>query len=293
MEEKNLNKQIAQLITSGRIKEAFNILNKEPFNQDIKNALSIIEAEYHDLTQEGLKGLLSFEEKQMRKNRINDKLLTLIQKANTAKSAKKIKTVNRFKLFLVPFLIMGLGLIFWWNKNSQSYECPEFQDQFLNKILVIPFENVGNQTAKPQIVLRDRINQLTKKNNLSTIVKIGEYREYMTIDEAPIIARQCGANAIIWGNYSSSIDSLRLILQYYFLEQPEWTNLGELVVLKDVTSIQNGRMLKSLDDIIMSLCGIIATRQGNTEIAQKWFNKVQQKEEIDDQILKIIKTQIN
>ena len=59
-------------------------------------------------------------------------------------------------------------------------------------------------------------------------------------------------------------------------------------MLKDVTAIQSGTMLKNIDDAILSLCSVIAIRQGNTEITRKWLGKMGEKEEIDRQLSEIV-----
>ena len=82
--------------------------------------------------------------------------------------------------------------------------------------MVLPFENLGKDISKPQLVLRDRINKLTAKNNLSTIAKLGEPMEHLTMKEAPDAAKKCNANVLIWGTYYNKADSMVLILQYCF-----------------------------------------------------------------------------
>jgi hypothetical protein len=77
-------------------------------------------------------------------------------------------------------------------------------------------------------------------------------------------------------------------MEYYFTKAPEANVLSQLVTLKDVTSLQKGTMLKSLDDAIFSLCGVIALREGNNALAKKWLEKVGKKEQMDMEVLKAL-----
>ena len=287
MKKENNHKEIVDLIQQGRIKEALEAFGTKSLSSERKKALSIIEAEYNELVQDELKGVIDFQEKQIRKNRILDKLLSLTEKERGTEKGKALFARSRNLKFIVPLVLAGIILGVWgiWRIAGTNYSCPEFKEPSLNKILLIPFENVGDQPAKPQVLLRDRIHELTRKNNLSTSIEMGAYVEGLAIDEAPELAERCNANVIIWGKYSSSLDSIRLILQYHFLDVPDWSNMGELVVLQDVTSIQHGKMLKNLEDCIMSLCSMIAIRQGSREVAAKWLGKVGEKEPVDYEML--------
>ena len=293
MDKIKINALVRSLIQSGKTTEVFELLRKQPIAAYIRQSLAIIEAEYYELRKEEARGLLSFEEKQIRRNRINSKLLALLEE--TPPLGRKIGLYRGYLLWIIPIGLVVIGLLIFWKMSPTPavYVCPEFEETYNNKIMVLPFENLGKDIAKPQLVLRDRINKLTDKNNLSTIAKLGEPIEDLTINEAPDAAKKCNANVIIWGTYHNKADSMALILQYCFTEHPNWNNAGQLMEFKDITQLHNGRMLKDLDDAILSLCGIIALREGNNKIAEKWFDKVVQKEAIDRIALDVLESLIN
>ena len=283
MDEKN----IIALIRQNKTKEALRALQSEPLAPELKKALSILESEFTGLNQEVVKGTVSSEEKQIRTNRINDKLLFIVQEATNPVNSKRERK-RKINQYLLPLGLLAICLIAWNYFNQAIYPCPEFTEDSRNKILLIPFDKVGDQEASPHLLLRDRITQLSMKNNLSTTIKLGAVKAGVSIEEAPDLAKGCQANVIIWGKYSNRADEIHLVLQYYFLDQPDWSNLGELIVLKDVTAIQSGTMLKNIDDAILSLCSVIAMRQGNTEITRKWLGKIGEKEAIDEQLSEVI-----
>ena len=100
MDKEYIFDTIRQLIGSGKTGEVFDFLREQSLDPSIARSLAIIEGAYKELRQAEIKGVLTSEAIQAKKNQIND------------------------------------------------------------KILVLPFVKVGPQDAKPQIVLRDRINQL-------------------------------------------------------------------------------------------------------------------------------------
>ncbi|MGB1217228.1 MAG: hypothetical protein ACPG5P_05105 [Saprospiraceae bacterium] len=278
---------IRDLVARGKTKDAFYFLKKQDLNYQTQQILSILEGEYNQLREKEVKGIISLDEAQIQRNKINDKLLSVFQiPASDTKS-------NIRKWWIIPLLIVlflgGFGI--WKMSVSQgelTYVCPDFPQEFKNKILVLPFEKVGDKNAKPHIILRDRINQLSLKKNLSSVAEVGDIFEGMSMRKAPVLSEECSSNLMVWGTYSSMSDSVSVVLQYYFKDEPDWNNSGELLKVKDVTELQNGKMLKSFDDALMSLCGLIALRQGKNDVAKTWFDKVKHKEDFDEKLLKVL-----
>ncbi|MFK8005594.1 MAG: hypothetical protein AB8H03_04455 [Saprospiraceae bacterium] len=282
-----MNKEIISLIQKNKTKEAIKLLKGKSLPIESKKILSLIESEFNLLNQEILKETISFEEKLIRRNRINDRLLSIVQKEPNSKIVTNKKSKRLF-LYLLPLILIGFSFVAYNYINNDRHLCPIFPESSLNKILLIPFENVGNQKANPEIIIRDKISKLTLENNLSTSIKLGERAASLTIEDALDLAKYCKANVIIWGKYSNTTDSINLILQYHFLDQPDWSNMGELIVLKDITFIQNGEMLKNIEDAILLLCSVIATRQGNKPLAKKWLDEVIEQDSIDHQLRKVL-----
>jgi len=269
-----MNQKIINLIQKNKTQEAIQLLQEMPLDSEQQKALSLIDAEFNLLRQEELKGTIGFEEKQIRRNRVNDKLLSIFSSTSNA-ATKNHKKSKRLFLYLMPILLAIVGLFGWKYLTTDSYSCPTFEATSLNKILLIPFENTGQQIAKPELLIRDKITQLTLKNNLSTTIKMGESVPNLTIGNALNLAQQCDANVIIWGKYSSQ-------------DKPNLSNLGELIVLKDITAIQKGEMLKNVEDAILSLCSIIAARQGNRGVAKKWLDKIEKQESFDKKLRTVL-----
>ena len=284
MDNPSIYQQVNDFIQAGNTEAVFSFLEGQELTASLSKALTIIEAEFRELEESELKGTLDIQDIQVRKNQIHDKLLTLAEKAE--RKQRTSKTDGRLLwIGILVVLLSGAGIIAWSFFKGDTYDCPDYPQRVKNKILIFPFENVGNVDAKPQIVLRDRINQLATEFDLSSSALVGNQVENLSIDKVPTVAERCDANVLIWGTYSLSNDSLRMVLQYVFTEFPEWNNLGEVVALKDVTGLQNGRMVKSLDDAVLSLCGVIAARKGDATLTKRWLRSVKEKETLDRKVL--------
>jgi len=281
--KENLHQTIQALIADGKTKEVFSFLKKQDLPAQQSATVALIEAEFNDLQKSSLKGILSYQEERLQRNKINNKLLSLFQIEGTTSSASTTSTTLS-KILVGLLLLAFAGGVIWWFESVQ-HTCPAFPEEVRNKIIIMPFENVAGGTAKPQTVLRDKINQLTSKNNLSTYAGLGSATD-VTPRNASLIAKNCKANVIVWGTYSSGTDSLRINLNYLFTTQPQKNPLSEVIAVKDVMDLlKEGTVLKTQEDAILSLCGIIAMREGNKEVAQKWFEKVKEKESMDKEIL--------
>jgi len=287
MNKKEIYQQLSVLIQAGKTAEAFKFLNQQKLDAKTTKNCSILQAEYSLLKEDELKGTISFEERQMRRNRINDKILNLL--ADEPASGIKSYFASPLLKVLIPLVLLTIATLIWWKLNFQPYSCPSYPDNINNKVLVLPFQKVGGQEeTTPELTLRNRINKITQKNNLSTKAEIGTFVNNISTDDATAITKQCNADLIIWGTYSSRADSTRLTIEYHFSESTEWSNDGKLIAIKDVTELYNGTMLKDMDDAIMSLCGFLAIKEGNTELAKKWFKKVKNEELVDSKLLKLL-----
>jgi len=285
MEKSKIQEELSRLIAAGKTKDAFEWLNSQELDKQSNNTLVIIQAEYKELLRIERKDTLSASDIQARKNRINDKLLSLFDAEIPDRATSKS---NALKIVL-PILALLIGGLFFWLYNKPNYICPTFKEELNNKILVLPFIDLGDAKRKPELPLVNRIQDLVDKNNLSTSAQIGAEFENITKAQAHELASQCLANVIVWGDYQAiGEDSTQVTLQYYFLEKPDVKNLSESIRIKNLSSLQNGKMFKNLNDAILSLCGILAMRAGDEALAKKWFNKVKHKEAMDEELLKVL-----
>jgi len=279
-------KTVQDFIRTGDVEGAIQFLDQLELSSSTRQQLILIEAEYNELKRAENKGVITQQDAQLRRNQINDRLLQLVADRNVVDEPSP----NSGRWLLIGVGVLLLSLSFWYfTSNTSPKSCLDFPEDVENRIVVAPFENVGSTPAKPHIVLRDRINQLALNNQLSSLAKLFEEERTWNLNEIEMMTKECDSNVYIWGTYSNRSDSIRLILNYYFTDEPDLAQIGTPIALKDVTVLQSGKMLKGLDDAILSLCGLIALRDGDRPLAKKWFQKVEQKEALDRDIL----TQLN
>jgi Effector-associated domain 11 len=280
-----LQQQVKDLIRQGDTPGVFKLLASSNLSSAQVKTLTLIEAAYFEIKQAELKGVATTDELQIRKNKINNQLLELLDLDGgpTPKSSSK-----KIPIAALVSALLLISLLWWYFKDA-GIQCPSYPAEVNNKILVLPFENVGDAPAKPQVNIYKRINELTTKNNLSALAQLAEINnDKLSEQKVRDLGSDCDLDLLVWGTFSSRADSIRLVMEYYFTKAPETNVLSELVTLKDVTSLQKGTMLKNLDDAIFSLCGVIALREGNNALAKKWFEKVGGKEQMDMEVLKAL-----
>jgi len=279
---------IAKHLAAGRFQEAVSVIRDLDPDASLESDLDVLEAEYHQVQRDHQKGVLSYEERQVRVNRLNDRLLSLIRSSGPAAAQKKRPRI----IWITGVLIALSAVAVWWIMAERTPDCPSYPPNISNRVLVVPFENVGGNEAQPQVVIRNRINELSTNNGLSVRAQLGNPASIAALDEAPMAAENCNANVVVWGTYAAS-DSIRLVLNYYFMDQPAISNTGQLLSLRDAIGLQSGKMLKDLDDAILSLCGLIALREGDDKLAEKWFEKVKHTEPMDREALRLLRSQSN
>lgn len=279
MNQEIIYQKVQSFIIKSEISNAFEFL-KEHFPE--AESLTILESEYNEVKDAELKGTLDHSQIQIKKNQINDKLLTFAKNGISQTLETKSNRKNWKPLFYL--LLLVLPALIWWNFKNSSKDCPIFANEINNKILVIPFSNLGGIEKNPQLLLCNEINNLASKKQLSINAKIGSVMKKLTIDEVPKIAKTCQVDLVVWGTYEQG-DSLELILNYYFPNHPDWTKLGEYAILKNVSSIQKGQIAKKITDAALKLCALIVLREGNLPLAKDWLEKQEFKDEHDVSLL--------
>ena len=283
MNQQDIYEQVRSLIIKGNVSEAFSFLK----NKKASDALTILESEYHELRNAEIKGTLDNNQIQIKKNQINEKLLSI---AKGDFSNKKITSSNNLLKILIPLVAIIIGGFFYWISpiNDSSIACPSYPSETRNKVLIIPFINVGSTEAQPHFGLRDRINTVANRKKLSIQAELGKEDKNLTMAKAPKLAKNCNADMIVWGTYEKS-DSLDISVNYFFANEPQWNKSAELATLKNVTAIYKGQMTKHLEeDVFLSLCSIIVMRDGKNALAKNWLSKIKHKNEIDTQLLQAL-----
>ncbi len=241
------------------------------------HAVQVLTAQYRAVRERTIKQTISFEEAQLAYNQINDGLLQRLFDFDKGIAAPGASPRRRW---LMPILLAGglLAAIAWGLLRSypKDENCPKFDKKEHFKIAFFPLQKLsGTGTQQPTVAVMNRISELTQKRQLP--VQVGAYRasdtQLFSMNEKEDLAAECGADLVIHGDFVSfGTDSVRIQLRYKFfnLEQTSSTATEAL------PSVGAMAQMRSLDDVVLSICAQIALRMGKKEAAKTWLAKLQQ-----------------
>ncbi len=258
--------------------------------------LQVLESNYNAVRQQELKGILSFQEAQRSYSQINDALLSILNDLHSGRIPKVHNRSNRIMWLIIGVLLLlgGVGAILYatFAKGKiPGADCLEFSGSG-PKVLILPFKNVGQGQAKPEFVIQSRIQTLSKSKDFPIATQIMANLVLTSFNangtrDAETLAHRCGADMVIWGYYDRS-DSLYIDLRFMALRNPGSAFETGFQTFRGLPDVQSGRLLTRLDDAIFGVCGILAVRTGNAEVARAWFGKMQEKGEIVQEMEKIL-----
>ncbi|MCB9308070.1 MAG: hypothetical protein H6565_15840 [Lewinellaceae bacterium] len=279
-------------------------LEKDARFAETTRVLQLAEANYNAARQQELKGILSFQEAQRQYSQINDALLSTLDTIAAGPPAQRTLGAPPDKSVLYKWLIgaavvlaLGLLLGLWFSSRQsdagtgtkQEASCPAFAGAG-QRVIILPFQDLANSPASPELTIQSRIRELSGKNEFPTQVEIlGNYdvkKNNPDIRTATSIGQRCMADLVIWGLYEKSPDSIKVDIQYVFTKSGELGRSDGFLAFKDLPSLRDGRMVRGLDDAIFALCGLMAIQEKKGALAQQWFKKVHNPQETDRMLMK-------
>jgi len=288
--------------TGKALQTLLGFLEKDPRYADAARTLQVVEANYNAARQQEIKGILSFQDAQRQYSQVNDALLSSLDalaagRAPRVMSAQKNSYVP-WVIGGVAVLLLGLLLGLWLTRRGSDkpaqaqvdaeVTCPKFDPKDF-KIMLLPFQNLGNEVARPELAIQTRIRDLTGRNSLNADIEVLADKRFEDntpdIDAAAALGKQCEADLVIWGQYDRSKDSINVDVRYVFTKGAIRSGIVGSRVLNSVAAIKSGRMLRDLDDAILSLCGLVALHNGKPDLAVKWMEKIKKPNEGDKKVM--------
>ncbi len=271
-ENQVLYQRARQCILEGDTQAALEAL--APLND---HAVQVLTAQYQAVRERAIKQTISFEEAQLAYNQINDSLLHRLSDYDKGIAAPG--TAPRRRWLAPALLAVGLLAAIAWGllrSNQKDENCPKFDKKEHFKIAFFPLQKLsGAGTQQPTVAVMNRISELTQKRQLP--VQVGAYRasdtQLFSMNEKEDLAANCGADLVIHGDFVSfGTDSVQIQLRYKFfnLEQTSSTATEAL------PSVGAMAQMRSLDDVVLSICAQIALRMGKKDVAKTWLSKLQQ-----------------
>lgn len=248
---------------------------------DALSVLRILETKYALASQQERKGVLSEQAARLEHNRASDALHALL---NDLEAGRKPAVAGRARrryralwMGAAAALLLAAAAVWYFRPG---YECPKFGSKAGLRVLLVPFQSLSGGRDKPQLVLQERIQELTKKNDLPAVVQILRTYDAETnnpdADAAAEIGGHCGADLVVWGRYSTG-DSTRVNVNYIFTGGEMQEGSTGYQAFKDLTQLQSGVMVnRVLEDAIFSVCAVMALRSSKPALAKKWLDKVKE-----------------
>lgn len=282
--------------TGKALQTLLSALAQNPRYVSTVRTLQVLEGNYNAVRQQELKGILSFQEAQRSYSQVNDALLSILNDLHSGRVPHVHNRSNRMVWLVIGVLLLlgGVGGFLYSTAvkgKMPGADCVEFRDSG-PKVLILPFKNVGEGQAKPEYVIQSRIQTLSNNKNFPVAAEILTKLTLTSFNangtrDAETLAHRCGADMVVWGYYDRS-DSLRIDLRFMALRHPGSAFETGFQAFRNLPDVQSGRLLTRLDDAIFGVCGILAVRTGNAEIARTWFGKMQEKGEVVQAMEKIL-----
>jgi hypothetical protein len=285
---------VRQLLGDDEAEKAIDLLASSLNTADLthKDAyldeLTLISSAWNSYNKKIKIGTLAGTEATVEGARINERLLKLINDIEEGRDVEATEVVappKRRNWFLIGLgaslgALLLAGAVYWYMNRDTSPVCPNYPTEKKWKVAVLPFTNLGDRTAKPEQVVVSTINQITAKNNLSVDAKVWEARPDRIEKDKQKALSHCGADLLITGQYLVlKDDSVQVSLNYQFSDNrpPIQT---DFYGFRNIAALSSGLFKESsITDAIFSLCMVIALREDNDTLTQKWMLKIDKPED--------------
>lgn len=246
-------------------------------------ALRVVEANYNAVRLKERKGILSLSDTQLQYNRVADIIVGVLDDLEAGRTPKlPMDATTRWK-----YGIVGMGVLFvvafaLWRILGADTDCPGFDNPAALHILVLPFDDLGGDSkARPELRIQNEIKTLTGKAGIPVEVKLNNrnMKDEDVASFAQIAEHQgktCKADLVVYGQFKAyREDSIRVNMGFRFLKGQKTELNLPFKTYKDITQVQVPR---DLEDALFSLCAMIALREDKRVFAQRWMNRIKQKD---------------
>jgi Effector-associated domain 11 len=277
-----------QLLADGETEKAIDLLSSGLHasidgKSDYLDQLTLLSGAWSSYQKKLNIGTLAGTEAAVEGARLNERLLALMNDIGAGRESEPTVQSNSKRylwLAVAAGILLLAGLAFWYNKSRALPKCPTFASQPKWKIAVLPFTNLGDRAAKPEQVLASTINQITAKNGLSVEATVWDASQKRIQKQEQKLLEKCGTDLLITGQYVIlQDDSLQVSLNYQFSDMRPAIQT-DFYGFRNIAALSSGQFKdNSITDAIFSLCTVIALREDNDTLTQKWMANIKQPED--------------
>lgn len=249
------------------------------FKDNLLRTLRVAEVNYNAARQQELKGILSFQEAQREYSKITDTLLAVLDDFEAGRVPAASVEKSRWKLWaIVGGAVLLAAALAVWLLKGRDLGCPNFENDKALRVMILPFDNlIKERDTKPEVRIRDEIQELTKKAEIPAAVKINSRDETKGLNsqDAEQLGRKCDADLVVYGQYQAfEKDSVRVKMGFKFLKGGGAESSGPFMTFRDITAVEPTR---DLQDAVFSLCAMIAMEKKNWAFAKRWMGRIREK----------------
>jgi Effector-associated domain 11 len=264
-----------ECIRSGDTDAALALLSRVTLDQSTNNNLHLITARMSNLRQQQIRQTIDPEVAQRTLNQINDDLLRQLdqmERGNSSAVSNAKRSLRLIGIGITLLLLVGI-VLFWW-LNRVPAICTSFTDDSKVKVLIGPFVKVSgsNETLKPERLLQTEIEKKLQKAQIPTQI----VRTETSTDGV-----EC-ADWIVTAEYATyERDSLKIRLIYRSGHASALAQHTEFQGLTDITHMEK---LRSLNDVTLALCSMMARAAGKHDFAEKWKQAIVERDRSDSRL---------
>ena len=278
----------------------------EKYEQLLRMAINI-RSEYSRLQDEQNQGFISSDEANARLNRLNARLLDLLDRLADGRlkveSTPTAQGGQRKKMLFIGIpvlLLIGayLGYRFWPSPptDGEKISCPDFAPKADMRVLLLPFKSISGDELKAEYTVKQRLDDLAYEKDLPVQVQIFERfyerpnANFPGFRQAEKIGRHCNADLILWGTAEETPDK-RIILtskfkflgdeQAFQVKQLELEGETDLVAVNSISSLlQEGTFTQDVETLILTFYGLMAHQEGQYAEAAEALEEVVKRDSI-------------
>ncbi len=274
-----IKNQIAQGEVEQALPPLVTLLESNPAYAELLQAARVNQADLYQLKAQVLKGTIGADEARLVTNQITDNTLQIISRVEAGKltlfdpqPANAEPTPSKaWRYYVAGGIVTLAGVLIAMRifAGPKEEACPEFGKDKTLKVLVLPFLKVGEDKDKskksPEFDIALNLRRRFTKNIQLARIAEADVKEaydieknYPNPDEALGIARECGADLIVWGRIDVDNNPTDMADVEYRLVDPRKSKISDDPAINQLLAITGqGIWHDNLDIISMQLYLII------------------------------------
>ncbi|MBK6930592.1 MAG: hypothetical protein IPH12_06845 [Saprospirales bacterium] len=252
------------------------------YTNNFLRTIRVLEANFNTVRQKELKGILPFQEAQREYSRANDALLAILDDLEAGRipaDALRAAGPGRRAAWLGGLVLLAVaGFLVWRFLSKNTAGCPAFERKQALHVLVLPFDRLGAQPAQVDLRIQQDISALTRRVKIPVEVKIAppHLDNSSSLELAERQGKNCSVDLVIYGQYKAyEKDSIRVNLGFSFIGGNMSTADLPFNTFRDITDV---KVPRGLEDALFSVCSMIAMRAKKLDVAERWMNKIKEKD---------------